>query len=229
MIVSHSHRFIFIKTRKVAGTSVELFLSQFCGEEDILTTLGSDEKLRESMGARNYWVSGTRRGNRLVRGWWTLLGRPATGYRGFFPHMPAYEIRRLLGEETWNSYFKFTIERNPWDRQVSLYHWHYHDRERKPSFDLFIRSPFHRKVSKNFDTYAIGGKVAADYVCRYETLDGDLATVLKQLGIDEAVALPRAKGKHRSERAWRDYYTPRTRDIVGRWYAREIDAFGYSF
>jgi hypothetical protein len=181
------------------------------------------------MGARNYWVSGTRRGNRLVRGWWTLLGRPANGYRGFYPHMPAYEIRRLLGEETWNSYFKFTIERNPWDRQVSLYHWHYHDRERKPSFDLFIRSPFHRKISRNFNTYAIGGKVAADYVCRYETLDDDLATVLKQLGIDEAVALPRAKGKHRSERAWRDYYTPRTRDIVGRWYAREIAAFDYSF
>ena len=56
MIVSHSHRFIFIKTRKVAGTSVELFLSQFCGEEDIVTTLGPDEKLREGMGARNYWV-----------------------------------------------------------------------------------------------------------------------------------------------------------------------------
>jgi hypothetical protein len=229
MIVSHSHRFIFIKTRKVAGTSVELFLSQLCGEDDILTTLGPDEKLREGMGARNYRISGRHRGNRLVRAWWTLLGRPATGYRGFYPHMPAYEIRRLLGEKTWNSYFKFTIERNPWDRQVSLYHWHYHDRERKPSFDLFIHSPFHRKISRNFETYAIGGKVAADYVCRYETLDDDLGSVLKQLGIDQAVALPRAKGRHRSDRAWRDYYTPRTRDIVGRWYAREIAAFDYSF
>ena len=46
---------------------------------------------------------------------------------------------------------------------------------------------------------------------------------------DAKTDLPRAKGSHRSERAWRDYYTPRTRDIVGRWYAREIAALGYSF
>jgi Sulfotransferase family len=229
MIVSHLHRFIFIRTRKVAGTSVEMFLSRFCGEEDIVTSLGVDEKLRENLRARNFWIAGARRRHRLLRGWWNLLGRPANGYRGFYPHIPAHELRRLLGEPIWNSYFKFTIERNPWDRQVSLYHWHYRDRERKPSFDLFIRSPFHRKISRNFDTYSIGGKVAADYVCRYETLDDDLASVLKQFGIDQAVSLPRAKGKHRSDRAWRDYYTPRTRDIVGRWYAREIAAFGYSF
>jgi len=229
MIVSHSHRFIFIKTRKVAGTSVELSLSKFCGEDDIITTLGRDERLREGMGARNFRFSGDRRGNRLVRGWWNLMGRPAIGYRGFYPHIPAYEIKRLLGDEIWNSYFKFTIERNPWDRQVSLYHWHYHDRDTKPSFDRFIRSPFHRKISRNFETYAIGGKIAADYVCRYETLEDDLAFALKQVGIDQAVDLPRAKGEHRSERAWREYYTPRTRDTVGQWYAREIAAFDYSF
>jgi hypothetical protein len=30
-------------------------------------------------------------------------------------------------------------------------------------------------------------------------------------------------------RSWRDYYTPKTRDIVAEWYAREIAAFGYTF
>jgi len=228
MIVSHAHRFIFIKSRKVAGTSVEVFLSQFCGDDDIITPLGADEALRQS-GGRNFWFSTPGRGNRLLRLWGKVLGRPSIGYRGYYPHIPAKEIRRLLGDETWNNYFKFTIERNPWDRQVSLYHWHYRDREHKPSFDLFIRSPFHRKISSNFDTYAINGAVAADYVCRYESLEQDLQDVLREIGIDAKVDLPRAKGSHRNGRPWRDYYTPRTRDIVGRWYAREIEAFGYSF
>ena len=39
VIVSHKHKFIFIKTRKTAGTSIELFLSRFCGEKDIITPI----------------------------------------------------------------------------------------------------------------------------------------------------------------------------------------------
>jgi hypothetical protein len=229
MIVSHDHRFIFIKTRKTAGTSVELFLSPFCGDQDVLTTLGNDEALREGPGARNFWVDGQGRRSRPIRMLAKMIGRPAMAYRGYYPHMPASEIRRLIGEKIWRDYYKFTIERNPWDRQVSLYHWHYRNRGRKPSFDRFIRSPFHRKISPNFDTYAIDGAIAADYVCRYERLADDLNAVLKQVGIETEVALPWAKAGHRRERAWRDYYTPHTRDIVGRWYAREIDALGYSF
>ena len=229
MIVSHSHRFIFIKTRKVAGTSVELFLSQFCGEEDILTPPGKDAVLSRGPGARNLWLSGHGRRSRLLRLWGEVIGRPAYGYRGFYSHMPAKEIKRLVGDETWNDFFKLTIERNPWDRQVSLYHWHYRDRDTKPSFDHFIRSPFHRKISSNFDTYSIGGKIAVDYVCRYESLEENLVDVLKQIGVDTKIDLPRAKSGYRNERPWRDYYTPRTRDIVGRWYAREIAAFDYRF
>ena len=37
MIVSHGRRFIFIKTSKTAGTSVEMQLSKFCGPDDIVT------------------------------------------------------------------------------------------------------------------------------------------------------------------------------------------------
>ena len=68
-----------------------------------------------------------------------------------------------------------------------------------------------------------------DHVCRYESLEGDLAFVLKQIGIDAQVELPRAKGSFRDGRHWRDYYTPKTRDIIADWYAREIAAFGYRF
>ena len=47
MIISHKHRFIFIKTRKTAGTSIEIFLSQFCDKDDILTPIGEGEVLRK--------------------------------------------------------------------------------------------------------------------------------------------------------------------------------------
>ncbi|TAE78164.1 MAG: hypothetical protein EAZ84_02360 [Verrucomicrobia bacterium] len=37
MVISHKHRFIFIKTAKTAGTSIEAFLSPHCGPDDVFT------------------------------------------------------------------------------------------------------------------------------------------------------------------------------------------------
>jgi len=37
MIISHKHKLIFIKPIKVAGTSFELALRNYCGPEDIIT------------------------------------------------------------------------------------------------------------------------------------------------------------------------------------------------
>ena len=36
MILSHKNKFIFIKTRKVSGTSMEISLSQFRGKKLVL-------------------------------------------------------------------------------------------------------------------------------------------------------------------------------------------------
>jgi len=58
MIASFSRRFVFLKTRKTAGTSVELALSSACGPEDIVTPISlEDEHLRVRdgvIGARNF-------------------------------------------------------------------------------------------------------------------------------------------------------------------------------
>lgn len=50
VIVSHEHKFIFMKTRKTASTSVEIALSRVCGERDIITPdLAEDEELRQQI------------------------------------------------------------------------------------------------------------------------------------------------------------------------------------
>ena len=47
MIISHEHKFIFLKTKKTAGTSIELALSQLCGPDDVIPPItDSDEALR---------------------------------------------------------------------------------------------------------------------------------------------------------------------------------------
>jgi len=51
MILSHRYRFIFLKTMKTAGASVEMSISRFCGLDDIITPITpSDAVIRLATG-----------------------------------------------------------------------------------------------------------------------------------------------------------------------------------
>ena len=228
MLVSHKHRFIFVKTRKTGGTSVELALAPLCGPDDIITPLKEYGSETANISPRNY---------RLPQKSWSLRARARSllGKRtpnrgtGFFQHMPAADIRRLLGEDIWGSYLTFTIERNPWDRQVSLYHWHYRDSASPPPFRSFIVSPFRRKKSRNWSMYTQNDRLIVDHVIPYERLQAGLNDVLDQAGIKGGVELPTAKSGFRTGRDYRSYYDDDTRQRVAHWYAAEIEAFGFRF
>jgi len=51
MILSHEHKFIFIKTQKVGGTSLEIALANYCRPDDIITGISpKDEQNRRDLG-----------------------------------------------------------------------------------------------------------------------------------------------------------------------------------
>src|SRR5215210_7892456 len=229
MIVSHEHKFIFLKTKKTAGTSIELALSQLCGPDDIISPLTDiDEASRAHGRCAQNW---------RLHGWW---GSPRPLFKrrwfkftaedyGFYNHMPAAEARARIDDKQWRDYFKFAFDRNPWDRQVSFYHHRYRREPKPPSFAPFIHQDRHARIN-NYDIYAIDGTVAVDFVGRFESLEEDLRRALDHIGLKITDALPRAKGKFRLGNAgYRDYYDETTRDIVARWYGREIDLLGYEF
>src|SRR5262245_26713167 len=50
------------------------------------------------------------------------------------------QARTLLNDDkVWRSYFKFAFERNPWDRQVSVYHFRYRDTAAAAPFSSYMR------------------------------------------------------------------------------------------
>jgi hypothetical protein len=231
MILSHKHKFIFLKTVKTGGTSTELALSPVCGPDDILAPLGKvEEKKRRDSPARNY-ARGLSRLGVYVPG--EIRGR-FPQISGFYNHMPARQVRALVGEPTWASHYKFTIERNPWDRQVSYYFWRTRHRDPQPDFKTWVTSKLERlwKGARlhNWSIYTIGDAIAVDHVIRYERLEEELSAVCAQLGIAEPVQLPSAKGTSRSDgRPYRDFYDADTRDLIASWYRNEIEAFGWEF
>ena len=58
MIISYSKKFVYLRTIKVASTSLEIYLSQFCNRNDTLSPLyDEEEKLKTKLklpNKRNY-------------------------------------------------------------------------------------------------------------------------------------------------------------------------------
>ncbi len=230
MILSHKHKFIFLKTKKTAGTSIEVALSSLCGDEDVVTPLvETDERLRAGgRGAQNWRQHGWWQSPRPI--WKRRMLKVAPQDYGFYNHMTAGAAKALINDDqVWRSYFKFAFDRNPWDREVSYYHYCYRDADTRPSFDRFIETDRRARIN-NYEIYSIGGDVAVDFVGRYETLDDDLKRALSHVGLTANPSLPRAKGDIRKDqRSYREYYTPETQRLIGEWYRPEIALLGYEF
>ncbi|MFM7056842.1 MAG: sulfotransferase family 2 domain-containing protein [Planctomycetota bacterium] len=230
MILSHRHRFIFLKTAKTAGTSVEIALSRHTGPEDIITPISaSDERLRKECGGhgpQNHLLPLRSLTARQLAGVALQFRRP-----GFYNHMSAAEVRQLAGEDVWGRSFRFCIERNPFDRVISLYWW-CHRREPRPSISEFLRSSQLQLLTKHgIEMYTDrSGRLMVDQVLRYERLEEELEGVRLKLGLPEPLVLPRAKSGHRPDhRSWRDVFSSVDRQLLEEHFSRELRLFEYEW
>lgn len=228
MIVSHKHKFIFIKTRKTAGTSIEIALSAHCGDEDILSPLNEeDEKLRREVsgrGAQNYKLPY----GDLDRQEWLKVLKTRKQAR-YYNHMSAAELKRHLGDEIWNSYYKFTLDRNPFDKVVSLFYWR-GGFEKYPSLKDFILQGGLAKMD-SYDLYSIDKIPAMDTIYRYEEMQAMAADLSSRFVLEPALDfnLVKAKGGIRKKRNYQDLYDEETVQLVEQAFAREIKLLDYQY
>jgi len=203
MIISHKYQFIFIKTRKTAGTSIEVALSKICGKQDIVTPILPP-----------------------------VEGHEPRNHGGFYNHITASEIKAKILPETWDSYYKFTFERNPFDKVVSWYWWLYKQQETFDSFEQCIekRTCGNFNLPVDYEKYTIDGKVVVDFIGKYETLLEDLKSICNRLEIPFDGKLTREKGGTRTDKShYRTHYNEASKKIIEDTFHREIALFGYHF
>jgi hypothetical protein len=221
VIISHTHRFIFIKTRKTAGTSIEISLSRYCGESDILTPITlADEPLRGVLGlaAQNYLCpsDGT---DRSVLGRPTRrallkaaskveLTRPGTVPRRMRSSLSNHRSAPSLHDRHYYNHIssREIIERLGPDVWNSYYRFCF-DRDplTKVVSDYLYRARYRgldEYLSKcplpiDYDQYHVDGVQSANFVGRFESLVEDLTKALEVVGIAFDGWLPRAKSRGR--------------------------------
>jgi hypothetical protein len=229
MILSHKYKFIFIKTAKTAGTSIEVFLSKHCGATDVLTPIEPPVKGHEP---RNY--------EGFINPIPEILERPGKIFSAlrhsiasrekFYRHMPASEVQSRVPREVWNSYFKFCVERNPWNKVLSHYHMHAAREGGSLSLDEYLaRGRFPINYFRYTDRS--GKRIMVDRILRYENLLTELGEVFSQLKIPFEGALGvQAKSEYRSDRRlYQEVFNDKQRRIVEKAFVKEIELFGYRF
>ncbi|WP_395372967.1 sulfotransferase family 2 domain-containing protein [Marinicella sp. W31] len=226
MIINHRYKFIFLKTRKTAGTSIEIALSKFCDAHDVITPITEeDEQLRKQegfLGPQNYHIPFS---HYHRQDWKNLIGSP--GRKKFHNHAEALFIKENISAEIWNNYFKFTFERNPFDKAISRYYWSTRHRNTDISISKYLKNARVDLLS-NWNTYTINDEIAVDFVGRYETLSDDLQKIKDKINLPENLNLPQAKGNYRKNRAhYTDVLDSQARSRIEIVCAKEIAAFDY--
>lgn len=227
MLISHRHRFIFLKTQKTAGTAIEIALRGVMDPGDVITPISrADERINRALGQlgprhfraplRHY------RGGDL----WRLLSRGRLKKR-FYNHIPAAAVRAELPEAIWGDYLKISVERNPFDRAISSYYWRTR-RQRQPlSLAAYLQSCPSAELS-NWPIYTIDNRVVVDVMLRQEQLEQDLAALADRLRLERPLQLPvqRPKGQIRKDRRpWQEVLDPQGERRIRQECAREIAAF----
>ncbi len=217
MLISYSHKFIFFHVAKVAGLSIRATLEEYAQEPKKF-------KIR-----RPPKMSGDRP-NPLYEMWESAL-----------IHAKAREARKELPAEVYNNFYKFAFVRNPWDWQISMYHFilketshiKYELVKSMGSFEEYLewvastKKPYAKGATKLQREMITGddGELIVDFVGRYETLAQDFHHVCQVLNIE--ASLPHSN--RTVHRGYQSYYNERTKKIVEEHFKEDIELFGYTF
>jgi hypothetical protein len=216
-MISLSKKFLFVHMPKTGGNSVQNILKEYANDE--ITT----DKARQD-GVERF----------------DILSEIGTT-----KHAKLFDYKGRMEANVYNSLFKFSIVRNPWDRAISSYFFKYFAAElakgrkaeevEEPVFiaedfiywlqrvprleDMLLHDESNSKIDFINDT-------DLDFFMKTETLQKDLDFLCEKLGIKSQTLAVRNKSV-RGE--YTKYYDENLKSIIANRYKNEIEFFEYEF
>lgn len=206
MIISTSHKFIFVAIPKTGTHSVRRTLREHMGPQDM-----------EQVGL-------------FVQ---SKLPIPELARMGH-GHITLAQLRPFMKPDEFGTFFKFAFVRNPFDRFVSYSSFitrevgHF-DRDPKKVMRHFLANPPWNHIlfrpQHEFVTDQ-DGNLLTDYIGRVEQMQQSYDEISNRIGIPTAT-LEQVNSSRRKD--YRDYYDQELIDGVAKLYARDLEYFGYEF
>ena len=145
-------------------------------------------------------------------------------------HLNAKQIKNIVKDE-WNSYFKFSIIRNPWDRIISMYHSKYYalqgvgkyaGRSLKYFLNNFILPKWeHGLQCSDYVNLSI------DFIIRFENRQQDIEKLNNKFNLFIDGSIVTKKNKRHTD--YKMYYDNETIEIVNKKFNKDINQFNYKY
>lgn len=217
MLISYTHKFIFFHVTKAAGSSIKDALKEYATE------------LERFKIARPPKILGGK-SNPMYEVWQSAV-----------LHAKARDVKKELPEEIYNNFYKFAFVRNPWDWQVSYYHFilkepthiRYEMVKSMSGFEEYLdwvintKNPFTKgatKLQKDIITDR-DGNLMVDFLGRYENLAKDFHYICEVLNINADLPHINSSGN----RDYKSFYNEKTKKMVAENFKEDIDLFCYTF
>ena len=211
-IINHKYKFIFVKTRKTAGTSLEIALSKFCNKNDLVTSIKSnDEKLRQDMNfqgpTNNCYIKYFINFKAIFEIFKDLVkvlpfSKKIFNYKTNprfdfnFPFIASWEkytehnyfldLKKKIDSKVFDNYLKFTLVRHPYDLMISHFWWQVKKKEFsiKSGFNNFVKNES-KLFFKSHSKILNIENLSFDRIIKFENLKDDLIELSNSLKLPE--------------------------------------------
>lgn len=206
MIISHSHRYVFVELPRTGSSAVRRELRELYDGAPILDKHSTYDEFRRqaSEDERRYFVFSTIRNplDDAVSRYFKLK----TDHRQRFSDVTRQRNRRPLNTFLDERMFRYVSTREP---DFSGFFLH------------FYRLPY--------DTWASLDHRRFDFVMRFERLTEDFDTALRRIGIEPVRQLPPRNVTGERGRTFADHYSPAARRRALRVFGPYMRRWGYEF
>lgn len=222
-MILHQHKAIFIHIPKCAGTSIEKAFGHFDEYHGRYRQDHRSMRMLEPLCVKG--LSSAENAKEVMKRVWFLIKKPKNPKNSY-----------SVTKEQYESYFKFSIVRNPWARVHSWYKNVQRDeRTRKelkipiqPNLYEFLKSCINKDVLRpqTFWLKNFKGGIDLDYIGRFENLSNEFNIICDLIKIKPIILPHELKG---TDEEYQDAYDKNSIKLVTAFYKEEIELFDYSF